>query len=106
MIVNGYIQTMTRTGGGLDNQGDPIAVEETWGEPIAAMITPSGNGRLLKYQDGAQVAASYQVLLETQEFISERIRLTSDNGQDLGEHQVLRPNVRFMESVGRVKITV
>lgn len=106
MIVNGYIQTMTRTGGGFDDQGDPIPVEQTWSEPIAAMITPSGNGRLVKYQDGVQVAASYQVLLETQDFNYDRIKLTSDQGQAMGEYQVLRPNIRFMESVGRVKIIV
>jgi len=107
MMTNGTLQYMTREGGGIDPEtGDPIPVTTTWSGPLDCLITPDANGFLKKYLDGEQVSASYTVLLELQDFEHVTIRLTDNRGEQLGEYQVLPPNIRNLESVGRVKITV
>ena len=107
MMTNGTIQFKTREGGGIDpDSGDPIQVTNTWSNALDCLITPDANGFLKKYQDGEQVSASYTVLIELQDFEHVNIRLTDNRGENLGEYQVLPPNIRNLESVGRVKITV
>lgn len=106
MMTNGTIQYKITEGGGIDEEsGNAIPVVESWSDPIEALITP-GNGKLIKYQDGEQVAASYTVLLDLQDFKHVTIRLTDSVDESLGEYQVLPPNIRRMDTVGRVKITV
>lgn len=107
MMTNGTLQYKSREGGGIDpDTGDPVPVTIQWSEPIDCLITPDDNGFLKKYQDGQQVSASYTVLLELQDFEHVNIRLTDNRGKQLGEYQVLPPNIRNLEAVGRVKITV
>jgi hypothetical protein len=107
MMTNGVLQYKITEGGGIDEEtGNAIPVVESWSNPIDALITPNSNGNLKKYQDGEQVAASYTILLELQDFKHVTIRLIDSIGESLGEYQVLAPNIRRMETVGRIKITV
>lgn len=104
MRTNGTIQYKVKTGGGLDGAGDPIPVAESWSDPIRCLIIP-GQGQIRKYEDGQMTAASYEIHIELQPFNHTGIRLTQ-NGNDLGEFQVIPQNIQRMEVSGRVKIKV
>lgn len=106
MMTNGQMVYKTGTGGGLDSNGDPIAITNTWSTPIDCLISPNSKGTLTKYQDGAQVAASYTVTIEMQTFDQKTIKLTNDQGTELGEYQVLKPNIRHLQAVQRIQIMV
>lgn len=107
MMTNGTLQYKTIQGGGINPEtGDPIPVLTVWSEPLDCLIIPDQSGFLKKYQDGQQVSASYTVLLELQDFEHVNIRLKDNRGKPIGEFQVLPPNIRNMEAVGRLKITV
>lgn len=105
MITNGTLQYKIKIGGGIDDNGDPIPVVESWSDPINALITPNSEGKLTKYQDGQVVIASYSILIELQDFDHSFIRIANDRTA-LGEYQVLKPNIRHLNLVKRVKITV
>jgi hypothetical protein len=106
MITNGTLEYKIKIGGGISDNGDPILVVDSWSDPIKALITPNSEGKLTKYQDGQVVVASYSILIELQEFDHSFIRITNDRGDFLGEYQVLKPNIRHLNLVKRVKITV
>lgn len=106
MITNGTLQYKIKIGGGIDDNGDPIPVEESWSDPIEALITPNSSGKLTKYQDGQVVIASYSILIELQDFDHSFIRITNDRADFLGEYLVLKPNIRHLNLVKRVQITV
>lgn len=105
-MTNGQLRYKAGTGGGLNASGDPIAVTNPWSDPIDCLIVPNSKGNLTKYQDGAQVAASYTITIEMQTFDQKTIKLTNDQGTELGEYQVLKPNIRHLQAVQRIQILV
>ena len=105
MVTNGTLQYKTTTGGGIDGNGDPIPVTETWSDPIDCLIHPNASGRLMKYQDGLFVLASYSINIELSSFDSTTIRFTDNQGA-LVEFQVVPQNVYKYTMFERIKITV
>jgi len=103
IITNGTIEAKEKTGGGLDGNGNPVRPSETFGEPIPARVTTNNKNNLGKQDGNAFIVASYEILIESQTFEAERIRLTQ-LGRDLGEFSVM--SVEYLESVGAVKIIV
>lgn len=104
-MTNGTLQYKNITGGGIDGNGDPIPVIWSWSEVIDCLIIPNGNGQLTKYQDGEQVKALYTIHLESDtDFNHETIRITNSRGKQLGEYQILAPNVQYLDVVGLIKI--
>ena len=104
MITNGTISSKIITGGGLDSNGDPVAVTTSWGTPIECLIktnTHSNNGKL---EDGEFTMASYEVIIPLQDFSADRIKLVNDRGTILGEFQI--QDIQFLDTVDRVKIQV
>lgn len=106
MVTNGTLQYKITTGGGIDGNGDPIPVNESWSEPIDCLIHQSTSGRLMKYQDGQYVAASYSINLELDSFDSSAIKVVNNQGILIGEFQVLPQNIYKYSFVNRIKITV
>ena len=104
MITNGTLQYKTTTGGGISEAGDTIPVIEEWSEPIDCLLFPNSSGKLLKYQDGEFVAASYSIHLELDDFEYTSIRITDNRGFCFGEFQVLRQNIYHYTLVNRVKL--
>lgn len=106
MVTNGALQYKLITGGGIDGNGDPIPASENWSEPIDCLIHQNTNGRLMKYQDGQYVAASYSINVELSSLDSTAIRVTNNQGMFVGEFQVLPQNIYKYSFVTRIKITV
>lgn len=107
MRTNGTLQYKVITGGGINSNGDNTPATATWSEPIDCLIIPNSGGRIQKYQDGNMVDAAYQVHLEhPREFNYSTIRITTDRAEDLGEFQVLKPNIQHLDVAGRINIIV
>jgi hypothetical protein len=104
IICNGKICAKIKTGGGLAENGNPITPSVTWGEPIPCRIMANMHNKKGKANGNSFTIASYEVLVETQPFATERVTLTYDNGEELGEFSVMQ--IERMESVGTVKILV
>jgi hypothetical protein len=105
IICNGTIQVKIKSGGGFDEEGNPIKVEETFGEIIPCHIRPLRYNNLAFSGSGSNyINASYEVLIEIKDFQCERIKLINRYGKDLGEYSVI--SAENLEAVCATKIIV
>lgn len=104
MIINGTIYYQETSGGGTDGNDDPIAVVESWSEPIECNIKVNNRNNKGKYFDTGFVMASYEILIEADDFTATRVKLEDANGHSLGEYPI--QSISPLISIGRIKITV
>ena len=110
MRTNGTLQYEIITGGGVNNDGEPIAPVTSWSDPIRCSIHANTDSRRGRYEDGLFRQASFVVLIERNAHFEvdviadiKRVRLTR-GCEPLGEYFVL--SVVPAESVGRIQIDV
>jgi hypothetical protein len=103
IIVNGTITAKVKAGGGLETDGYPIKPAESWLQPVPCHIRVNRKNNLGKQNGNTFIIASYEVLIESQQFESERVKLT-ENGRDLGEFSVLW--TELFDAVCALKIVV
>lgn len=103
MQYNGTIQYKIKSGGGMDPKGNPMPVTFTWCDPIDCSIKTLYHKHDI-YREGKFKNSSYEVLLETQDFEADLVRLTNIKGKVLGEFEV--KDIAYIERSGRVKLTV
>lgn len=103
IIENGFIQTLTTTGGGMLH-GIPQPVVEDWSEPIPCNIRKNKSDHRGTYIDGKFIQCAAVVLIEPQEFDSKRIKITDNRGQELGDFEV--QDVQYLHAVEALQITV
>jgi len=105
IISNGYISAKIKTGGGLDENGNPVRPSSEWGKPISCHIKVNTRNNLGKQNGNTFTIASYEILIEPQPFEAERVKLIDNCGKELGEFSVMYPP-EHLEAVGAVKIVV
>lgn len=106
IIVNGYMQVLMTTGGGMKN-GIPIPVEETLSCSIPCNIKTIKHNRKGMAIDGVFTQSSYEVLIDTittDVFSNDRIILTDNRNQKLGEFRV--QDIQHLDCIGAIKIVV
>ena len=109
ILENGTLQTKIKTGGGTI-KGVPIPVNEVLGEIFPCNIkskkytSNADGGGQSEVVDSAFVRASYEVLVETDNFTAEKVVLKDNRGNILGEFRVLE--VQHLDYVNVVKITL
>lgn len=104
MIANGTIQFEVITGGGFDENQDPIPVTQDWGEPVSCNTRENHSSNKGTYQDGNFKIASYTILIELCDIPNaKRVRL-SYYGRHIGDYAV--QSIRELGNVGRIKIVV
>lgn len=103
IIVNGTIEAKIKTGGGLDENGNPIPSSNVWGAPIPCNISVNKKSNLGKQNGNTFTIASYGALIPLQPFDAGIVRLTH-YGQSLGEFPVM--HTELLNAVGATKITV
>ena len=109
ILENGTLQTKIKTGGGTI-KGVPIPVNEVLGEIFPCNIkskkytSNADGGGQTEAVDSAFVRASYEVLVETDNFTAEKVVLKDNRGNILGEFRVLE--VQHLDYVNVVKITL
>jgi hypothetical protein len=103
IICNGKIREKIQTGGGLDEEGNPVSSSESLGEPIPCRIKVNKQNNLGKQNGNTFTIASYEILIESQPFTAERVQLERLE-KDLGEYSVI--STEYLEAVGALKIMV
>lgn len=89
IIRNGYIEYITTTNGGIDENGYPTGGVATYGVPIPCQYSFSRNNRSMSNGEH-MVRESYSILVEfNKEPKTERIRLTRLNGEVIGEYSII-----------------
>ena len=106
VIPNGTIQVYSTQGGGYDEHGNPIPVEETLGEPIPCNWKRNTYEKRGTYENGQFTAASYIVLVDMQEFLPCRFVLKDSKGNELGTYEVHQRGIAFLDYVGCIELTV
>jgi hypothetical protein len=104
MITNGSIQKQVSSGTGLDENGDPVVSNPVWSEPIPCLIKTIKHDNKGIYPDGKFTQASFEILIEMQEFEAERILLKNSRNNFEAEFEI--QDIQFLDLVGRVKIIV
>lgn len=106
IFVNGYISAKSKTGGGLDENGNPVRPSSEWSNPVPCHIKVNQRNNLGKQNGNSFTIASYEILIEPQSFIDDGIiKLFYISGKELGEFPIMFPP-EFLEAVGAVKIVV
>jgi len=103
ILFNGTIQAKVNSGGGLDENGNPIRLSDAFNEPISCRVVTNKKNNLGKQNGNSFIIASYEVLIELQPFDAGVVRLTQ-HGRELGIFPVIC--IERLEEVGVVKITV
>lgn len=103
MQYNGTIQYRILSGGGLDENSEPIKSDSSWSDPIHCLYRSVKHTHGI-YQQGKFTDSSYEILIESQEIEVDMVKLTNDRNKMLGEFEV--QDIVFLERSGRVKITV
>lgn len=106
IIENGTIQIYSVSGGGLDENGNPIEPTETLEEAIPCNWKRNSYEKRGVYEDGKFTAASYIILLDMQEFEPCRFRLSDSRGNVLGDYEVRQKGIAFLDYVGCIELTV
>lgn len=105
IIQNGTIEVKTKTGGGIDPQtGFPVKGDEQWGEPIPCQWIPNRNNMLGRVNGEHFTIAHYIVLIESQPFSAEQVRLRTVGGYDLGEFSLMY--VEQLDAVCQIRLTM
>jgi hypothetical protein len=103
IVPNGTVCVKVSTGGGLDENGNPVKPESDWGFPIPAYIKVNRYSELgVKDGDSFRIA-SYEVLIEAQPFQAAHVKLATKDRQ-LGAFPVIQ--TEQLQAVGAVKILV
>ena len=104
IIVNGSIQIKQKTGGGLDSDGNPVRVSESFSDPIPCHLRANKLDNLGRQDGNTFTVAAYEALVESADFAGERVRLTGGDGRELGEFSVM--SVESLDAVGALKVMV
>lgn len=103
MQYNGTIQYRILSGGGLDENSEPIKSDSSWSDPIRCLYRSVKHTHGI-YQQGKFTDSNYEILIESKEIEVDMVKLTNDRNKMLGEFEV--QDIVFLERSGRVKITV
>ena len=103
IIVNGTIQVLGKSGGGVDSNGDPIKSTQTSGNKIDCNFKLKTDKKF-SYDIGESKVSTYEILIDMQEFNATQIRMSNSRGDNIGEFEVL--NISYLDTAQRVKITV
>lgn len=103
IIENGTLQIKVKTGGGLDENGNPVRPSESWSPAIPCNIETNQYNGKGAVNGNVFTVASFAILIEDRPFDADRVLLTRE-GKSLGEFAVKA--VIPLSEVGILKITV
>lgn len=104
MRTNGTLQYNIHTGGGFNDDGEPVASVDTWSEDVRCFIRTATN-ETGRYEDGAFIQASYEVLVEDGRIPLEANRVKLTRGKtELGDFAV--QGIPLPLTMNRIKIVV
>lgn len=107
MIVgNGYIKVYSISDGGFDENGNPIKPSESLGEPVPCNWKRNTYEKRGTYENGVFTSASYIILLDMRTFEPCRFSLFDSKDNILGDYEVHRKGISFLDYVNCIELTV
>ena len=104
IIVNGHIRPILKSGGGLDEDGDPVKADERLGCPIPCQWKKAGWDNLARVDETHYIQKSFIILIEKEDrFDSEELCLYA-KGKDMGRYSIL--SMEDLDAVCQTKITI
>jgi hypothetical protein len=103
-MTNGSLQYKITTGGGFDENNDPVAVTSEWSDPIECWIEANTHSNKGRYADGKFTIAAYTATIDDQPFSADRVQISDSEGTTIGEFAV--QGIQRLELAGRIKITL
>ena len=92
IIPNGTVEFISRSAGGIDEHGYPVAATATYGNPVPCQYVANTFDYLGKSEGERFIRAAYSILVETvlPFGLTENLRLKDRDGRPLGDYSVLR----------------
>lgn len=106
IVENGIIQIYSVSGGGLDEDGNPIKPAEVLGKAIPCNWKRNSYEKRGIYEGGKFTAATYIILVDMQRFEPCRFRLSDSKGNVLGNYEAKQKGIVFLDYVGCIEIVV
>ena len=106
VVANGYIRIVSSEGGGFDEKGNPVEVEELLGSRIPCNYVRNSYQGKGMYDGGAFTASSYTILIDEQNFRPCAFTLYDMADNELGKYEVHQKGIMFLQAVGNIQITV
>jgi len=105
ILPNGYIETETTTGGGMDSKGHAIGCVVTFTNKTHCQYIKRENLQQ-RTEDEPTASSSFDIYIDNNgmSFEAERIRLSTKNGVVIGRYAVR--SITELEAVGQYLITV
>lgn len=106
IIQNGYIESVTLVGGGLDETtGHPLKANKEYGELIPCQFYASRYNAQAKSNGEPATSESWVILIENLwDFDADVLRLQDMDGKFIKEFSILRKEP--LDAVGQIRITV
>lgn len=106
IIQNGNISFKYKTGGGLDDDGYPVAPSITWSDPIPCQFVPKTLNLQAAESGNTYIKQGYSVYINSDLSLipTEQLRLTTLTGVEIGEFSVI--SVQELRAVGQTVITI
>lgn len=105
IIANGTIEPKIKTGGGVDREtGHPIASTSSFGTPIPCQIIANQYNALALSLGEHVTLASYQVLIDQQEFSAEQVRMKDETGKVIGEFSI--KHIEPLKAVYQIRLWI
>lgn len=102
--INGYIVPVSTTGGGQDDNGNPIPVTDTDLDPISCYFNTNKYDHLGTYVGGKFTTASFYIFIDGGADVTyKKLKLFDKNGK-INEYEI--QNVQYLDVTGCTKITV
>lgn len=105
MRTNGTIQYNIHTGGGFNDEGEPVDFVDAWSDAVKCFIRTVTDNSKGRYEDGKFNQASYEVLVESGGIPEDANRVRLVRGKTgLGDFTVQGKPLPL--AMDRIKITV
>jgi hypothetical protein len=102
--MKGSISAKIKTGGGLDENGNPIPVTYTWGPAIECKYRANELSNKGRYVDGMFQQASYVITIEDMDFNADVVKLFNSKDNEVCVKEVI--SLEVLEDIQRVKVMV
>jgi len=101
---NGYFTTHSNSGGGFDDDGQPLEVTVSVAETFNCNVRTVSNNKMGTYEDGKFVKSSFEIFITLDKMFSATEIELFKNNVSVGKFPI--QSIEHLQIVGRTKIIV
>lgn len=102
--MDGFIQKLIQSKGGINADGEPIEAKETYGDKVPCKYVANTLNNRGRYIDGAFTVSSYIITTKDMSFSADQVRLTDKDKKLVTQKPV--QSLEVLTAVKRVRITL